>query len=129
MICVKCRRDFGGYSALASHMAEEHKKKVPVGFEKPFLPNKPKPVVLVLVETGDDLIPLNRVDDDRSNSLKLAGFDTYEKIASATQKQLTDISGIGRATAKAIKASAEELLNASNEQGTQGANEEVQEGS
>jgi ribosomal protein S13 len=48
------------------------------------------------------------------------------------EKQLTDIKGIGRATAKAIKASAIELLgggeDASDEQGFDSVDEEAQEG-
>jgi DNA-directed RNA polymerase alpha subunit len=109
-ICRKCATRLGSPEDLKEHNAISH------GIGE---------VEIVLNSQGDDFIPLARVDDDLAELLKVAGFNTYGDIVSATLKQLTVIKGIGDATAKAIKASAEELLNASDEQGTQGVDEEV----
>lgn len=60
---------------------------------------------------------LPRVGPKTYETLIAAGFDTVEKIASATEKQLTDIKGIGKTTAKRLLESAKELIKEVENQG------------
>jgi len=76
------------------------------------------------------LIPLAKVDEAKARLLIEAGFDTVEAVAGATVKQLSDIKGIGKATAGAIIDSAKELSGGNDggeNDGAEGLDAELQE--
>jgi len=63
-------------------------------------------------KTGGALVhELPRVGPKTYDALLGAGYDTVEKVANATEKQLTDIKGIGKKSAQNLIAAAKELLN------------------
>lgn len=63
------------------------------------------------VKPGELLVQqLPRVGPKTYEALINAGYNTVEKIASATEKQLTDIKGIGKKSAQSLIESAKELL-------------------
>lgn len=102
MLCTKngCSFDSGGSrEALARHNAEVHGGKSSlIGFEQPKVEQKFK-----------ELYPLAKVDEERAVLLGSNGYDTMEKIATASIEELRAFEGIGKATARAIIESAKEL--------------------
>ncbi len=59
---------------------------------------------------NDDFCEINGINDDIAGALIDAGYKYYQDIVDASEKELTKISGIGKATAKTIKESASELV-------------------
>lgn len=86
-------------------LTEEDKKKVEPA-EIAAAPAADKKEAMSLLQR------LPRVGPKTFDALIAAGFDTIEKIAGATEKQLTDIKGIGKKTAGSLMESAKKLLNA-----------------
>lgn len=106
MICVKCRQDFSDRKALAKHTATQHGTRVPVGFTKPELAKKAPNAPLKVNFSA--LIALEDVDEVRAGELAELGVTTPEQVAEMTLTALKKLSNVGPATAKRIKASAEE---------------------
>jgi hypothetical protein len=63
-------------------------------------------------EDGDQpsLTAIQQVGDDRASTLREAGFESVEDVATASQNALTDVEGIGGARGEAIAESANSLL-------------------
>jgi cytoskeletal protein RodZ len=61
-------------------------------------------------EGQPSLTAIQQVGDDRASTLREAGFESVEDVATASQNALTDIEGIGGARGEAIAESANSLL-------------------
>jgi N utilization substance protein A len=73
-----------------------------------------QPVEAPLKKEGTMVQELPRVGPKTFEALISGGFDTVEKIAAATEEQLTEIKGIGKKSAQSLIESAKELLKKNN---------------